>query len=290
MIVILSIIGIVALISLYDYIGTRSWQQVTSSVRNDVVFEKRNRKYGAYVIRRDYDKTLMMIMGGVMLSVGGMYAAYAGLRPDPIEAFVEPTKTTDVEIAMVLQPKKSAKMVAPEPIKQTSSEATSKFVEPEVTDKTTDEQTKTQEELDKSKAGTSDQEKKGTDPVTTTIVTTTTTPIVTITTPKAPEVFVEIDAEFPGGFPAMMKFIQDNLEYPAIGIETGAQGKCYLRFVVGDDGEISSVKVMRGIAGCPECDREAVRVIKSMPKWKPGKIRGMNVASYFDLPINFSLE
>lgn len=290
MIVILSIIGIVALISLYDYIGSRSWQQVTSSTRNDVVFEKRNRKYGAYVIRRDYDKTLMMIMGGVMLSVGGMYAAYAGLRQDPIEAFVEPTKTTDVEIAMVLQPKNPPKMVTPEPVKPVTSEATSKFVEPKVVDKPTDQQAKTQDELDKTKAGTTDQDKKGNDPVTTTVVTTTTTPIVTLTTPKAPEVFVDVEAEFPGGFSAMMKYIQDNLVYPEIGIQTGAQGKCYLRFVVGDDGEISSVKVMRGISGCPECDREAVRVIKSMPKWKPGKIRGASVASYFDLPINFTLE
>jgi len=290
MIVILSIIGIVALISLYEYLGTRSWQQITSSERNDVVFEKRNRLYGAYVIRRDYDKTLMMIMGGVMLSVGGIYAAYAGLRQEPIEAFIEPAKTTDVEIALVLQPKTPAKIVAPEPIKQTSTEATSKFVEPKVEDKPTDQEAKTQEELDKTKAGLSDQEKKGKDPVTTTIVTTTTTPIVTLTTPKAPEVFVDIEAEFPGGFPAMMKFIQENLEYPQSGIEIGAQGKCYLRFVVGDDGEISTVKVMRGIAGCPECDREAVRVIKSMPKWKPGKIKGASVSSYFDLPINFTLE
>jgi protein TonB len=181
-------------------------------------------------------------------------------------------------------------MVTPEPIKQTSSEATAKFVEPKVVDKPTDQQTKTQEELDKTKAGTSDQEKKGNEPVTTTVVTTTTTPIVTLTTPKAPEVFVEVDAEYPGGYAAMMKFIQDNLDYPDVGIQMGAQGKCYLRFVVGDDGEISSVKVLRGISGCPECDREAVRVIRSMPKWKPGKIRGMSVASYFDLPINFTLE
>ena len=289
MIVILSIIGIIALVSLFEYIGNRNWQQVTSSVRNDVVFEKRNRQYGAYVIRRDYDKTLMMIMGGVILSVGGMYAAYAGLRQDPIEAFIEPTMTKDVEIALVLQPKTPAKVVTPEPIKQTSTEATTKFVEPKVVDKPTEDQSKTQDELDKIKAGTTDQEKKGNDPVTTTVVVTT-TPIVTLTTPKTPEVFVDIEAEFPGGFPAMMKFIQDNLVYPQSGIEMGAQGKCYLRFVVGDDGEISSVKVMRGISGCPECDREAVRVIKEMPKWKPGKIKGASVASFFDLPINFTLE
>jgi protein TonB len=112
-----------------------------------------------------------------------------------------------------------------------------------------------------------------------------------VTTPKREvHTSVEKEAFFPGGYPALMSFIQANLVYPTEGIEINAQGKCYLRFIVDFEGRISSVKVLRGIQGCPECDREAIRVLKSMPEWEPGKVGGVSVSSYFDLPINFSLS
>jgi protein TonB len=63
-----------------------------------------------------------------------------------------------------------------------------------------------------------------------------------------------------------------------------------LKFIVGSDGKIEEVNVIRGIPGCPECDKEASRVIRTMPKWKPGKIKGKAVRSYFNLPITFELE
>ena len=70
----------------------------------------------------------------------------------------------------------------------------------------------------------------------------------------------------------------------------GSEGKCYLRFVVDEMGNIESVRVLRGVYGCPECDREAVRVVNLMPLWKPGSLKGKNVSTYFDLPINFQLQ
>ncbi len=60
--------------------------------------------------------------------------------------------------------------------------------------------------------------------------------------------------------------------------------------MVGEDGSISSIKVQRGIPNCPECDKEAIRVLKMMPNWKPGKIKGKAVSSYFNLPINIDLQ
>lgn len=100
---------------------------------------------------------------------------------------------------------------------------------------------------------------------------------------------LEEPAEYPGGRAALMKFLQNNLTYPQTAIESGLQGKCYLRFVVAKDGAISNVTVVKKVPDCPECDEEAIRVVKMMPKWIPGKAKGKAVNSYFNLPINFKL-
>ncbi len=99
--------------------------------------------------------------------------------------------------------------------------------------------------------------------------------------------FVEEYPEFPGGDKALREFILNNLNYPEIARKSGITGTVYVQFVVEKDGSISDVKVVRGIGG--GCDEEAVRVVKSMPKWKPGKQRGMPVRVYFTLPIELKL-
>lgn len=98
----------------------------------------------------------------------------------------------------------------------------------------------------------------------------------------------EIMAQFPGGDDEMYKFISDNLRYPAIDQEMGNKGRVTIRFVVTKTGDISDIKVLKGIS--PTCDREAVRVVKSMPKWIPAKQNGVPVPIYFTLPIIFKLN
>ena len=105
-----------------------------------------------------------------------------------------------------------------------------------------------------------------------------------------PETFVDEEAEFPGGYPAMMAFIQKNLVFPETAIENGVQGKCFLRFVVSVNGTISSVQVTKGVPDCPDCDKAAIKAIRSMPNWKPGKLNGRSVSSYCSIPINFAIE
>ena len=98
---------------------------------------------------------------------------------------------------------------------------------------------------------------------------------------------VEESASFPGGMPEMYKYIGSKLVYPQQARETGTQGKVFVTFVVEKDGSLTDVKVLRDIgSGCGE---EAVRVVKSMPKWKPAKQRGKAVRMQFNLPISFTL-
>ena len=101
-------------------------------------------------------------------------------------------------------------------------------------------------------------------------------------------IIVENQPEFPGGEQALYKFIRDNVKYPSLARETGIEGTVYIQFVVEPDGRVSNVKVVRSVGG--GCDEEAVRVVKAMPKWKPGSQRGKNVRVSFTLPIKFSLQ
>ena len=101
-------------------------------------------------------------------------------------------------------------------------------------------------------------------------------------------VVVEQQPEFPGGTTALMKFLGDNIRYPVIAQENGIQGRVIMNFVVERDGSISDVQVVRGQD--PSLDREAERVIKTMPKWKPGQQRGKPVRVRFTLPVVFRLQ
>ncbi len=99
---------------------------------------------------------------------------------------------------------------------------------------------------------------------------------------------VEENPEFVGGQAALMKFLSKNIKYPQMARETGISGTVYVRFVVEKNGSVSQVKVVRGIGG--GCDEEAMRVVKMMPKWKPGRQRGKPVRVNFTLPVKFVLQ
>lgn len=104
---------------------------------------------------------------------------------------------------------------------------------------------------------------------------------------EKPFVTVEQMPAFKGGEAAMKKFIEDELKYPEAAKKAGIQGRVTIRFVVSSTGAIEDINVIRGID--PACDKEAIRVIKAMPAWEPGKQNGKAVAVYYTLPIVFRL-
>ena len=104
------------------------------------------------------------------------------------------------------------------------------------------------------------------------------------------EIFTVVEAmpEFPGGMAKLMGYLGNNIKYPPFAKETNIQGRVFINFVVEPDGTISNVKVLRGIGG--GCDEEAIRVVNSMPKWKPGMQRGKPVRVSYNLPVKFTLQ
>lgn len=101
-------------------------------------------------------------------------------------------------------------------------------------------------------------------------------------------VIVEDMPEFPGGELALRKHIAQNVKYPSLAAENGIQGKVYVTFVVGSDGEVNSAKIARGVD--PLLDAEALRVVTGLPTWKPGMQKGKAVAVTYTVPINFQLQ
>jgi len=101
-------------------------------------------------------------------------------------------------------------------------------------------------------------------------------------------VVVEKMPEYVGGQAALAKFLQSNIVYPAEAKKLGIEGKVYLNFVIDEQGNVTNVKLLRGIGG--GCDEEAIRVVKLMPKWIPGEQAGKPVKVMFNLPIAFKLD
>lgn len=282
--VIISIIAVVTGVTLYDYFAARSWQQVTSSIRNNMVFEHRNQEYGAYVLRRDYDKRLLFIMLGLILSIGMAYGSYLVIKNLPEE--VIPPPPVDTSTFTVAAPPEEDVPPPPKEELPPPLEKTVAFLPPVVVDEEVVQELTTVDPEVKVSTTTNNVEEEnfgiipGGEEEKPVIVEEKETIYTNVEEDPVPE----------GGWGAFAAHIQKNYQYPQIALEDGISGKVYVRFQVSSTGKISEVSVARPIAGCPECNKEAVRVVKLLPPWKPGKVGGKNVSSWYNVPIDLHVE
>ncbi len=105
-----------------------------------------------------------------------------------------------------------------------------------------------------------------------------------------PVVFAEVDAAYPGGYAQMMKYIQENVQYPTLEKDKGIEGKVIVRFVVNKNGELENFEIIKSVPNGKGLEFEAIRVIKNMPRWKTAKNDGHSVSQYMTIPINFNLQ
>lgn len=287
MVLTLSIMAIIVAFSLYDYFSSRSWQMVTSRQRNETVFENRNKEYGAYQIRKDYDKRILLVFLGVTLTIGGLWGASNLFKTAKEETVItvdtdniaELFKNTE-EIPDVPEPEK-----ADQPAAQSMADVT-RFVEPVVTDRRDIEPVMGPIDPD-ANIGIKDQQGDGKSVwdnpnIQTTGGGTGDGKIEPVNTD--PVDYVDEAAIFPGGLPALRQYIADNIDLSAI----DGSSKVYLKFVVDTEGNISSVVVTKSSDDCESCEKAAVKVIKGIKeKWTPAKVNGKPVKSYFRIPITF---
>lgn len=266
---------------------------LTSSEWCQLIFEGKNQAYGAYRLRANSAKrhNWAMLIVLIVALVGFSIPTLIELAtPEQDDAMVEVTTLSQLEKPEVKQEEmKRVEPVAPPPPALKSS---IKFTAPvikkdeEVTD---DSEIKSQEELTSSKVAISIADVKGNDETHGKDIADL-KQVVTQAEPEPEKVFdmVEQMPTFPGGQTELMAYLGKNIKYPTIAQENGTQGRVTIQFVVERDGSITDVRVARGVD--PYLDKEAVRVVKSMPKWIPGKQNGKAVRVKFTVPVMFKLQ
>lgn len=269
----------------------------------DMVFAGKNQSYGAYVLRKGTSnrniKAILILLITALL-IGG-FLVYKVRQQKLAEE--EAARMEAIELAK-LKNDAEKKKDEPEPVKPKVEQKkevpevreTQKFVAPVIKKDELVKEDNTLKQMDdldeKVAVGAKDQEgvKDRTVEALKLDVAVAPEPETKVKDDIATKVFdvVEVSPSFPGGQSALMSFLQSNVRYPAIAEENGIQGRVIVGFVVERDGSISSVNVIRGAD--PSLDKEAVRVVKSMPKWTPGKQNGQAVRVKFNVPVNFKLQ
>ena len=265
----------------------------------DLVFEGRNKAYGAYRLRKSTTKRNILAMVAVVIL---LIVAFIILT---VKNFVDEQRakvamTQVAELTNYKQPEMKAevnqKKVEVEPERVVERVKSSiKFTAPVIKkdeEVKPDEELKTQDELMSTKTAIGTFDVKGNDDANGEIL----KAKEVIAEPEPPKheeenkVFdiVEQQPLFPGGPAALMKYLSENTKYPVVAQENGVQGRVTVQFVVEKDGSISDVHVLRGVD--PSLDKEAVRVVKSMPRWTPGKQNGITVRVNYRVPVLFRLQ
>lgn len=282
MVLTLSIMLIIVAFSLYDYFSSKSWQMVTSKERNETVFENRNKEYGAYKIRRDYDKRVILIFLGFTVGIGALWGASNLFRP--LEQRKDPTLITE-NITELFKDDEVVEIPQPEIIEQPAAQSLADITEfREIVASDLPDIPPVEIVNPETPVGSEGQKGTGniwTNPVIGTIGTGTGGGTPPPLPSGDPIDIVDEPAIFPGGMDALREYIADNIDINAI----DGSAKVYLKFVVDTDGSISSVIVTKSSEDCKSCEKAAIKVVKSMPKWTPGKVNGEPVRSYYRLPI-----
>jgi len=260
----------------------------------NLIFEGKNKEYGAYVHRDESPARhlkALIIITVVSLSVIFLPSLIKSVIPaakDDTQS--EELKTTVINIEDQLPEENQIKeivMPPPPEIKASIQYVAPKIVED---DKIKDDELMlTQAEILESKAEVSIQTVEGSLDSGVNIADITEHKVV-IEEKAEVQIYthVEVMPEFPGGEAELMKWLKDNIIYPTIAQEQGIQGRVMLRFVVRPDGSIDDVNVYKSLD--PSCDKEALRAVKKMPKWTPGKQNGNPVSVYYNLPVVFRLQ
>lgn len=269
---------------------------------DDLLFEGRNKSYGAYVLRKLYDKHLKR--GTLLAAILFLLIIFSPVIVGKIgEALRKKDDLVMKEVTLAepppIDPNQPPPPPPPPPVEPPPVKATIKFVPPKVMadEKVQEEEppptveemkdvviAKTTQEGEKGDGtvGLDDGKGKEAPP-----------PVAEEPPPPKPEqvfTIVEQMPSFPDGEAALFKWLRDNIKYPAIARENSIEGKVYVGFVVNTDGSITDVTVKRGVTGGAVLNDEAIRVVKAMPKWKPGRQQGREVRVSYTLPIQFKLE
>ena len=265
----------------------------------ELVFDGRNKEYGAYVLRKETGmrniKSMLLVFAVIIAIMAGVAAKVAIENAFPKKVAIE----TDVELTKLAE-KKEAKVEKKAPVKVEEQKVVEKvkssvkFTPPVIKkddEVKPEEELKSQEDLNKTNTAIGSFDVKGNDEAGGEVL----KAKEVIAQPEPPKeeetkVFdvVEVMPTFPGGQGALFEWLSKNIKYPVVAEENGVQGRVIVTFVVERNGSITDVQVAKSVD--PSLDKEAVRVVKAMPNWIPGKQNGSAVRVKFTVPVTFRLQ
>jgi len=247
---------------------------------DEIVFAYRNKEYGAYWLRKRYNRNLLigMIIGIIILSTAiiGPYINAKALENRAKRA----ERQVEIQMENLDQPQENVEPPPPPPPPPAETVEQVKYVAPVVVDSVKPEDVKQLMTADQAQAEVKNEEVSVVEEVQE-----------EVKEEEAPtEVFVVVEEmpAFPGGDKSLMEFIYANIQYPEIAKENNIQGRVILRFCVTYKGGVDQVQIIRGVD--KSLDDEAVRVIKMLPPWKPGKQGGKPVNVWYSVPVTFQLK
>ena len=267
----------------------------------DIVFDGKNKEYGAYQLRatsvKRHTKALLsvvivlaLILTAIILVMTGVFKSAdedINAKNEQEEVIMAPEDIPEEEEQMEIPEQKPEEVQAEEEVAATQAVTDVKSVE--TVDK--DREVKDQEQVLENTAQLGADDHKGVEDVNRDRVVKEVVEVKPVEKPKEEGplsvAMVEQKPSFPGGESAMYKWLQDNIIYPAAASEEGVQGKVTVQFIVEKDGSITHVQVVRGKH--PALDAEAARVIRKMPRWTPGRNNGQPVRVTYHLPVQFKL-
>jgi periplasmic protein TonB len=247
---------------------------------DEIVFENRNKDYGAYQLRKKYDRTLIVaLMVGIIVVCTAVITPYLNAK-----ALENRQKRADREVEIKMenldQPDEQVAPPPPPPPPPSDVVQQQRYVPPVVVDTIKPEDVQNIMTADDAQVEVQDQE------------------VVEVVEVKEevqeaeveiqPFIIVEEMPEFPGGVLELQKYLAANTNYPELPKENNIQGKVIVRFCVTAKGGVNQVSILRGVD--PELDAEAIRVVNTLPAFKPGKQGGKPVPVWYSVPINFTLK
>ena len=262
----------------------------------DLVFEGKNQAYGAYQLRKNTGKRnlwsifIMLIAAGLIAAVVGANAIISAASEGDAEIAADVNLSALAEKKPEVEEKAPVKIEEAKPVEQVKSSI--KFVPPVVKedkDVREDKELKSQDELNETKTAIGGFDVKGTtDDADAQVLKAVEEVAQPEPKPAEDKIFdvVEQQPTFKEG--DVRAWLARNMQYPPVAAENGIQGRVVVGFVVERDGSISHVQVLRGVD--PSLDKEAVRVVKSMPKWNPGMQNGSPVRVKYNVPVQFKLQ
>ncbi|MBC8152549.1 MAG: TonB family protein [Bacteroidetes bacterium] len=267
---------------------------LSTATLDELVFAGRNQTYGAFDLRRHYRPTLSRALWlGVGLFLVGLSLPTLYTQFFPTESFSTNHIMVETELMKLKEPPTEELQLPVLPVDMPVVRSTTQNLTPVVVmDAPEDMPVASIDELQDATSSAETAEGTGDIDIIAPPEATapTKTELVAEAAPAAETEFVVVEQqpEYPGGLTALRSFLGKNLQYPSPATSAGVSGKVYVSFVVAADGSLSDVAVLKGIGF--GCDEEAVRVIRQMPRWKPGKQSGRPVRVRYNLPITFTLE